>query len=194
MTEPRPSRKRETRNKRHPLLYQQRLSEQYFWPAILTVATSGALLVLNPARLDPYRIYFALALICCSLVLILTFAFRLRAYATLTEDAIRVRLPFHRFQIPYRDIKNVRPIELFRMYPPARQRWTQRRFLEPLFGATVLVIELDELPRPTAWLRLWVTKYMICPDKVGMIIAVRDWMGFRAELDEYRARLRQPRY
>ncbi len=187
-----PSKTQQPRRKRHPLLFQQRLSEQYFWPAILIVATSGALLAWNPARLEPYRFHLAVALICCGLVLILTFAFRLRAYATLTEDAIRVRLPFHGFEIPYRDIRNVRPTELFRMFPPPEQRWTRRRFLEPLFGATVVVIELDQLPRPAAWLRLWLTPYMVCPDKIGIIIAVRDWMGFRADLDEYRARLKRP--
>lgn len=187
-----PSKTKPPRKKRHPLLYQQRLSEQYFWPAILTVALSATLLAWNPAKLEPYRFYLAVALICCGLVLVLTFAYRLRAYATLTEDAIQVRLPFHRFEIRYNEIKNVRPTELFRMYPPGRQRWTQRRFLQPLLGATVLVIELDELPRPTAWLRLWMTPYMLSPDKIGVILAVRDWMGFRAELDEHRARLRRP--
>ncbi len=191
MSDPLPGKTQQQRRKRHPLLFQQRLSEQYFWPAILTVLTSGALLVWNPAKLQPYRVYLAVALACCSLLLILTFAFRLRAYAALTEDAIRVRLPFHRLEIPYRDIKNVRPTELFRMFPPQQQRWTQRRFLEPLFGATVLVIELEELPRPKAWLRLWMTPFMVCPDKVGFIIAVRDWLGFRAALDENRARLRR---
>ncbi len=192
MSDTLPGKTQKPQRKRHPLLFQQRLSEQFFWPAILTVATCGALLVWNPAKLQPYRFYLAVALVCCGLVLILTFAFRLRAYAALTEEAIRVRLPFHRLEIPYRDIKNVRPTELFRMFPPRQQRWTQRRFLEPLFGATVIVIELDELPRPKAWLRLWMTPFMVCPDKVGLIIAVRDWLGFRATLDEYRARLRRP--
>lgn len=185
---------KQKREKRHPLLYQQRLSEEYFWYAILIVAISGALLAWNPPKLEPYRVHLALALACCGLVLILTFVFRLRAYATLTADAIEVRLPFHRFRIPYKEITNVRPTELFRMYPPGEQRWTQRSFLGPLFGATVLVIEMETLPSPTPWLRLWMTKYMLCPDKIGIILAVRDWIGFRAELDELRARLRRPRH
>ena len=51
------------RGKRHPLLYHQRLSEQYFWPAILTVATSAALLVWAPAKLEPYRLVLIMALV-----------------------------------------------------------------------------------------------------------------------------------
>ena len=176
------------RGKRHPLLYHRRLSEQYFWPAILTVAASTALLVWAPAKLEPYRLLLTMALACCGLVLVLTLLFRLRAYAICSVHRVRVRLPFYHFDIPYSEIKNVRPTELFRLFHPRDQRALQRRFLAPLLGTTVLVIELDELPNRTAWLRLWMNKYMLCPDRVGVIIAVRDWMGFRAELDEFRAR------
>lgn len=176
------------RGKRHPLLYHQRLSEQYFWPAILTVATSAALLVWAPAKLEPYRLVLIMALVSCGLVLALTFLFRLRAYVRCTANAVHVRLPFYHFEIPYDEIKNVRPTELFRLFPSSGLWWPQRRYLEPLLGATVLAIELDQLPRRVAWLRLWMNKYMLCPDRVGVIVAVRDWMGFRAELDEFRAR------
>jgi hypothetical protein len=180
--------------KRHPLLYHQRLSEQYFWPAILTVAVCICLLVWAPAKLDPYRLILILALACCGLVLVLTFLFRLRAYARCTAHAVRVRLPFYHFEIPYDEIKNVRPTELFRLFPSGELRWPQRRFLAPLLGTTVLAIELDKLPSRAAWLRLWMNKYMLCPDRVGVIIAVRDWMDFRAELDEFRARLQQSQF
>ena len=178
------------RGKRHPLLYHQRLSEQYFWPAILTVAASTALLAWAPAKLEPYRLLLTMALACCGLVLVLTLLFRLRAYAICTAQGVRVRLPFYHFDILYSEIKNVRPTELYRLFPLREQRAPQRRFLAPLLGTTVLAIELDELPNRTAWLRLWMNKYMLCPDSVGVIIAVRDWMGFRAELDEFRARRR----
>jgi hypothetical protein len=182
------------KGKRHPLLYHQRLSEQYFWPAILTVGASTALLVWAPAKLEPYRLVLIMALACCGLVLVLTLLFRLRAYTRCTAHAVLVRLPFYHFEIPYSEIKTVRPTELFRLFHPRELRWTQRRFLSPLLGTTVLVIELEELPNRTAYLRLWMNKYMLCPDRVGVIIAVRDWMGFRAELDEYVARRQHARF
>ncbi|NIV36770.1 MAG: hypothetical protein GWN58_47250, partial [Anaerolineae bacterium] len=103
------------RGNRHPLIYHQRLSEQYFWPAILIVATSTALLVWAPAKLEPYRLVLIMALACCGLVLALTLLFRLRAYAQCTAHAVRVRLPFYQFDIPYGEIKTVRPTELFRL-------------------------------------------------------------------------------
>jgi hypothetical protein len=186
-----PSQPQPKQGKRHPLLYHQRLSEQYFWPALLTVAGSAALLAWNPSKLQPYRLLLTVALGCCGMVLVLTLLFRLRAHARCTADSIRVRLPFYQFEIPYSEIKNVRPTELFRLFPPRDQRWSQRRFLAPLFGATVLAIDLDRLPNRKVWLGLWMNKYMLSPDRVGVILAVRDWMGFRAELDEFRARMRR---
>jgi hypothetical protein len=186
-----PSQPQPKQGKRHPLLYHQRLSEQYLWPAILTVAGSAALLAWNPSKLQPYRLLLTVALGCCGMVLVLTLLFRLRAHARCTADSIRVRLPFYQFEIPYSEIKNVRPTELFRLFPPRDQRWSQRRFLAPLFGATVLAIDLDRLPNRKMWLGLWMNKYMLSPDRVGLILAVRDWMGFRAELDESRARMRR---
>ena len=189
-----PSEIRPKRGKRYPLLYHQRLSEQYFWPATLIVAASAALLVWNPAKLEPYRLLLTMALACCGMVLALTLLFRLRAYAICTADGLRLRLPFYHLEVSHSEIRNVRPTELFRLFPPQEQSWAQRRFLAPLLGETVLAIDLDELPSRTVWLRLWMSKYMLCPDRVGLIIAVRDWIGFRAELDEFRARRRQLQY
>ena len=193
MSDPRSSDAQPQRGKRHPLLFHQRLSEQYFWPAVLTVAASTGLLVWAPAKLEPYRLVLTMALACCGLVLVLTLLFRLRAYARCSASGVFLRLPFYHFEIPYGEIKNVRPTELFRLFPPGEQKWPQRRFLMPLLGKTVLVIELDELPNRTTWLRLWMSKYMLCPDRVGVVVAVRDWMGFRAELDEFKARRQQSR-
>jgi hypothetical protein len=188
-----PAKAQPKRGKRHPLLYQQRLSEQYFWPAVLTVSLSAALLIWGPAKLAPYRFFLTVAASSCGLVLVLTLVYRLRAYAVCSVHGLRVQLPFYRFEISYEEIKAVRPTELFRLFPPSKQRWPQRRFLTPLFGTTVLSLELEQLPHRTAWLRLWMSKYMLAPDRVGLVLAVRDWLSFRAELDEYSARYRKSR-
>lgn len=176
------------RGERHPLLFHQRFSEQNFWPSTLILALSAGLLLWNPDKLAPFRAVLMLALAGTGLVLVLTLVFRLRAYAQCLADALRVQLPFHQLTIPYHEIKSARPTELFRIFPPSQQRWPQRRFLRSLFGETVVVIEMEEFPSSVLWLRLWMNKYMLCPDRVGLILAVRDWLAFRAELDEFTAR------
>ena len=193
MSNPPPAKEQPKRGKRHPLLYHQRLSEQYFWPAVLIVSLSAALLLWGPEKLAPYRFFLTVAASGCGLVLVLTLVYRLRAYAVCTIHGLRVQLPFYRLDISYEEIKAVRPTELFRLFPPSKQRWPQRRFLTPLFGNTVLSIELARLPHRTAWLRLWMSRYMLAPDRVGVVLAVRDWLSFRAELDESITRYRKSR-
>jgi hypothetical protein len=192
MSQPPSSEKRSGRPKRHPILFQQRFSEQTFWPSIFIVVILAAVFILNPPRLDPVRANLVVVLVGTGLILVLTFIFRLRAYVQCQPDALRLQLPFYSRTIPYHQIKGVRPSELFRMFPPAKQRGSQRHFLRSLFGETVVIIEMEELPSSQHLLRLWMTKYMLCPDSTGLNLAVRDWLEFRTELDELRARHRTP--
>jgi hypothetical protein len=177
--------------KRYPLLFQQRFSEQIFWPSILILTLSAALLVWNPVGIEPYRTTLNVALVCTALVLVLSLLFRLRTYARCLHTGLHLQFPFFHLTIPYNEIRSTRPTELYRMFPPDRQRWPQRYFLRALFGKTVVVVEMGHLPRPKIWLRFWMSKYMLCPDRTGFDLAVQDWMAFRAELDEFRARVRQ---
>ena len=193
MSQPPSSEKRSARPKRHPILFQQRLNEQAFWPCVLIVGILTALLILKPPRLDPVRAPLVVVLVGTALVLVLTFVFRLRAYVQCQPEGLRLQLPFYSLTIPYHEIKGVRPTELFRMFPPGEQRGGQQYFLRSLFGETVVIIELEQLPASPWMLRLWMTKYMLCPDTTGLNLAVRDWLNFRAELDEQRARHRAPR-
>jgi hypothetical protein len=190
MSQPQSSEKRVRHPKRHPLLFQQRLNEQTFATCVLILIILGALFVLNPPRLDPVRANLAVVMVGAGLILVLTFLFRLRAYTQCLPEGLKVQLPFHSLTIPYQGIRGVRPTELFRMFPPDKQKWSPRHFLRSLFGETVVVIELEQLPSPEFLLRLWMTKYMLCPDATGLNLAVRDWLDFRVELDEHRARHR----
>lgn len=173
------------RGKRHPLLYQQRFNEMVFWPTILIIALSIALLIWGPPE---HRFHLTVVLFGSGAILVLTLFFRLRAYAQCRRSGLRVQLPFFYLDIPYRSINSTRPTNLYRVFFPREQRWTQRRFLMPLFGRTVIVVDLEQLPVPPRRLRLWMIKYMLSPETVGLVLAVRDWIGLRTELDEYKAR------
>ncbi|MGD2207424.1 MAG: hypothetical protein PVH17_11670 [Anaerolineae bacterium] len=176
---------------RHPLLLQQYLNEEIFWVALLLLLVSGGLLLWNPVEFEPYRPHLSAILVGTGMILVLTFLFRLRAYVQCRKNELRVQLPFYRFTIPYRQIKATRPASLTRLFPKEEQRWTQRRFLRWLWGQTVIVIELNELPHPELWLRLWMSKYLLSPEEVGLVLAVRDWLALRTELDESVARERR---
>jgi hypothetical protein len=122
------------------------------------------------------------------LVLAATLIFRMRAYVQCQPESVRIQVPFYQIKIPYHQIKATRPTELYRMFPPSKEWWPQRQYLGPLFGATVVVLEMEALPASRLYLRLWLSKYMLCPERIGLVLAVPDWMALRTELDELRTR------
>lgn len=188
MTKPSPATARAARAQRHPLLFNQGLNEQIFWPTIVILGLAAALLIWSPSQLQPFRSHLRLVLVMCGLVLVLTFIFRLRSYVQCRAAGLYLQVPFYHLLVPYSEIKAVRPTELYRMFPPDQQTWSQRRFLSSLSADAVVVIELGQLPHSRLWLRLWMSKYMLCPDRVGLVLAVRDWIALRTEIDESRAR------
>jgi hypothetical protein len=179
---------------RHPLSIYLRLNEVTFWPCLLIMASCTALLIWNPVEFESYRLNLSVILAGTALILVLTFLMRLKAYVQCRETELQVQLPFYRMSIPYAEIRNTRPTELFRLFPPKKQARLNRHYLEGLLGKTVLVLELKALPQSESWLRLWASKYMICPDQVGLVIGVRDWIAFRTEFDDFRTRARQYHY
>jgi hypothetical protein len=177
-------------SRRHALLFQQRLSEQVFWSSVTIIAVCSGLLIWDPDKLDPFRAYLMVTLVATALVLIATLIFRLRAYLQCRPEGLHIQLPLHHLTIPYQEIKATRPTELFRVFPPSKVWWPQRQYLGPLFGATVVVLEMETLPASRFWLRLWLPKYMLCPDRAGLVLAVPDWMALRRDLDEFKTRSR----
>jgi hypothetical protein len=176
------------RGRRHPLLLQQRFNEMVFWPTIIITALSVTLLILDPPEVAAYRPHLTIVLLGSAGVLILTLLFRLRAYASCQPQVLRIQLPFHHLDIPYREIQATRPAELFRLFPLQQQRFLRRNFLSPMLGHTAIVVELKELPWSRLWLRLWMSQYMLSPDAQGLVVAVPDWMAFHNELGEFKAR------
>lgn len=178
------------RGARHPLLLYQRLNEQVFWPCILVMATCAALLIWTPDKLVTQRLNLSVAFAGSGAILTLTYAYRLTAYAQCRTDALRIQLPFYRLTIPYETILSTRPTDFFRLFPLKKVPRLQRNYLRPIMGKTVVVIDVEELPRSRSRLRLWLGRYMLHPDAPGLLLTVRDWIALRGELDERRTQHR----
>jgi hypothetical protein len=176
---------------RRPIVLHQTLNEQIFWPAILIFAGCLALLIWNPPEFQVYHAHLIVIAVGTGLILVLTFLFRLRAYVQCLDEGLLIQLPFLRLDIPYREIKATRPDQIGRVFPAEEQRWTQRRFLRWLWGHTAVVVELKQLPRPRRWLKMWTGPYLIHPQEESLVLPTRDWIAFRAELDEFLARARR---
>jgi hypothetical protein len=179
------------RGRRHPVLLQEHLNEQNFWVSVLIVALAAGLLIWKPPELARYRSCLSVVLVGTGSVLILTFIYRLRAYAQCRENELCVQLPFYRLTIPYSVIRATRLNEFGRLFLPQEQRWTQRYFLRWLWGETVVAVDLEQLPAARPWLRLWMSQYMLDPNQASLVLPVRNWITFRSELDEFLARHRR---
>ena len=174
--------------RRCPLLLQHRLRAMLFWPAFLIGASTTALVVLSPPGIDAYWPNLVLAGSGGWAVAGLTLWFSLRAFVCCRADGLWLRTPFYELLIPYRAVQSTRLSQFGRQFPLENERWSRRRFLEPLFFSTVVAVELDELPASRQVLRLWLSHYLLSPDTPGFMFPVRDWLGFRSELDEHRSR------
>ncbi|HEX9029015.1 MAG TPA: hypothetical protein VF823_07565 [Anaerolineales bacterium] len=115
------------------------------------------------------------------------FAFLARgmAYVQAYADHLRLVTPFLKLRISYRRMIRVHPASVQQLFPPLEAGWAQRRFLEPFFGETAVVIELTSFPLAPALLRLFLPSMMFLHQTNGLVLLVPDWMAFSTELDSF---------
>ena len=77
------------------------------------------------------------------------------AYVKVNDDHLRLVTPFLRLNISFRRMRSAHPVLMQQLFPPQSAKWAQRRFLEPFYGKTVIVIELKGYPISPALLRFF---------------------------------------
>lgn len=183
--------KRSRSGKRYPLLMYRRTLDR-FWPSLFL---SGAILLVAglyvrfaPTPLDQDQA--AWLLISGVLLIILSFFFILLRYAAYVQahsDHLRFVTPFLQMRISYRRIRSAHPAEITALFPPQRIAGSLRAFLEPFYGRTAVVLELNGYPMPKPILRLFLSRAMFHPQTEGFVLLVPDWIAFSSELDSLRA-------
>lgn len=96
---------------------------------------------------------------------------------------VRIVTPFLRMNVSYRRIRSIRPSDMVQLFPPKTQSWGRRRYLMPFYSNTALSMELNGLPIPKSWLRLFLPRQFFIPKSTGFVILVADWMKLSTELD-----------
>jgi len=183
--------KRRRRGKRYPLLIYRRLFSLYAGPLVMlflvSAALLGAMLVWELPRLQPMRWTLVIIAVVSILLWSALFIARWLAFVRCRTNSLLIQVPLYQVVVSYGRIRLTHSAQLGRIFPPQRQNWSQRRFLEPLWGRTVIVVETKGLPLPRWWLRLWLSKYLLMPDVNGFVFAVEDWMGLDQEIDSFRS-------
>lgn len=177
--------------KRYPLLMYRRTLDR-LWPSLFL---SGAILLLlgiyvRFAQPPLEKEESAWLMISGALLLILSLFFILLRYAAYVQpraDHLRFVTPFLQMRISYRRIRSSHAAEIGALFPPQRISGSLRSFLEPFYGNTAVVLEMNGYPIPKSILRLFLSKAMFHPQQEALILLVPDWIAFSAELDSLRS-------
>lgn len=183
--------RRSRSGKRHPLLMYRRTLDR-LWPSlflcglILLVVGIYARFAHTPigSKEAPWLMISAALLLLLSLFLIFL---RYAAYVQPRADHLRFVTPFLQMRISYRRIRSAHPAEISALFPPQRIAPSLRSFLEPFYGRTAMVLELNGYPLPKSILRLFLSPAMFHPQIEGLILLVPDWIAFSGELDSLRS-------
>jgi hypothetical protein len=172
----------------HPLLIYRRLASYYGWPSLWLLFVSGGLLLWDHPALEGLRLPLALAALLSLTLLLLTLVMSRLASVRCGEDGLLVQLPLHRVHVPYDIITVTRTAGMGTLFPPSRQLFTSRAFLNPLWQLAGVVVEVEWMPQPRWQLRLWMDSRMIL--KGALVLLVKDHKTLRSQIDEAMIRWR----
>jgi hypothetical protein len=173
--------------KRHPLLIYRRAMDRVLAAAvllgILIVVAWGWIYFGEPQRMVTTSIWLIAGGIVALVFGVFAFLARWMAYVQARSDHLRVVTPFLNLKISYRRVHSVHPADFNQLVPPNQASWSQRNYLEPFFGMTVVVVELSSYPLKRGLLRLFLPKMMFSKGMPGLVFLVPNWMTLSTELD-----------
>ena len=173
--------------KRHPLLLYRRTMDRALAAAvllgILIVVAWGWIYFGEPQRMATISIWLIAGGIVALIFAVFAFLARWMAYVQARSDHLRVVTPFLNLKVSYRRVRSVHPADFNQLLPPNQTSWSQRNYLEPFFGMTVVVVELSSYPLNRGMLRLFLPKLMFSKGMPGLVFLVPDWMALSTELD-----------
>ena len=168
-----------------------------WWPATLTLslalfAVAWGLIRLPEGQVQSYLVVATLGL--GGVVLVFTlflFIIRGAAYVQAFPAYLRVVTPFLRVNISYKRFRGTTTSEMRALFPPTSLSGWRREIIAPLSSMTAIVINLNGYPVSPTLLRLFLSPFFFKDKTPHIIILVKDWLRFSAELDSMRLGNRQ---
>ena len=175
--------------KRHRLLIYQRVMDRLWVPTLvlglIVIAIwwwGGSIFPLLPEPFDTLILALGAVLVTMAFLM---FVMRGMAYVQARPDHLRLVTPFIRLKISYRRVRTAHPVEFHQLFPPSKAGWADKRFLEPFYGKTVIVVELSEFPVSRSVLSLFLPRVMFSTQAKGLVLVVKDWMALSTEMESY---------
>ena len=172
----------------HPLLLYRRLASYYGTPCVWLLLVSVVLLIWDHPSLEELQLALVLAALLSLTLILLTFVMSRLARVECGEDGVLIQVPLYRVHLPYNSITRTRTASLGSLFPPKKQLFSARSFLNPLWQRSTVVVEVELLPLPSRQLRLWLDARMFL--KSALVLLVEDHRGLRSQIDEAMIRWR----
>lgn len=179
----------------HLVIYSHMLNR--WWPATLTLSLSLFAVAWGLSRLPdnqahPYLINVILGLGGLAFVFTLfLFIIRKAAYVQAFPTYLRLVTPFLRLNISYRRFRGTTTTEMRALFPPTSLSGWRRDIIAPISSMTAIVINLNGYPVSPLLLRWFLSPFFFKDRTPHIIILVKDWLRFSAELDSMRFGQRQ---
>jgi len=139
-------------------------------------------------------LYDALLFVAALLLLLfalLAFVTRRMATVQAHADHLRVVTPLYRFNVSFRRLRGVQTSAVEQIFPPKNQKGVDRSLLEPFYGATAVVVNLNDYPVSLGVLRFFLPYPMLIPKSKALVLIVKDWMALVTEIDSARGSWQQ---
>jgi hypothetical protein len=185
--------KQKNKGKRHPLLLFRRTMDRFILATLPLGVVMGALqwpgLGLLPAGQNADLLFLFATFIVLGMAVV-GIIFRNYAYVQARADYLRLATPLFALKISYRRIMSVHPAAIGKLFPIHEASWSERRFLEPYYGETAVVVELSGYPLSKKFLRIFLGSHTFLPHRVGFVFLVPDWMGLSTDIDTLQGKWR----
>ena len=177
--------------RRYPLVIYTHMLNRW-WPATLTLSlalfgVAWGVSFTPGGQAQPYLVTATMGL--GGLVLFFTLfllIIRKAAYVRPFPSYLRLATPFLRINISYRRFRGTTTSELRALFPPSDLSGWRREIIAPLSGMTAIVINLNGYPMPQFVLRWFLSPFFFKDKTPHIVILVKDWLRFSAELDSMR--------
>ena len=166
----------------HPLLLYRRLASYYRGPACWLFLVSAGLLIWDHPSLAELHVPLVMTGLLSLILILITFVMSRAAYVQCGEDGLLIHLPLYRVHVSYDSITQTRTASMVTMFPPSKQRFSSRNFLNPLSHLAAVVVEVELLPLPRQQLRLWMDGRMLL--KSALVLLVDDYRALRNQIEE----------
>ena len=177
---------------KYPLIVYRHMLNRW-WPAMIAMGLGMFALAyseyLEPlGRFLPWRWQlFAVIGAVAILIGIFFWIIRFFAYVQPFPNYLKLVTPFMRINVSYKRFTRTTATEMKYLFAYKSMSGWVRDIFSPLANKTALVIDLNGYPISPVLLRLFLSRFFFKDKTSHLVILVKDWMRFSAELESMRS-------